>query len=172
MSQITLPWIAKSPETLGGYRRQAIVWLLGLGAIHLLVVMLCASWLAPWDADLADADWKIPFVWVGVIGAALASLTFSAGALAVLFYRLIGRILRLPFVAAFLFFGGVIGVCLIVWLHAWACQRVATATHFRLGHASASPLPRHDPWGSSLDSATPIVPPLHKSGTSRYKFTL
>lgn len=118
MSQITLPWIAKSPETLGGYRRKAIVWLLGLGAIHLLVVMLCASWLAPWDADLADADWKIPFVWIGVIGAALASLTFSAGALGVLFYRLIGRILRLPYVAAFLFFGGVFGVCLIVWLHA------------------------------------------------------
>ncbi|MFQ5411707.1 MAG: hypothetical protein ACE5EC_05400, partial [Phycisphaerae bacterium] len=118
MSQITLPWIEKSPETLSGYRRRAIGWLLGLGVVHLLVVLLFSSWLEPWSADLKEAEWKIPFVWIGVIGATLGGLTFSAGALAILFHRFIGRLLRLPYVAAFLFFGGVIGVCLIVWLHA------------------------------------------------------
>ena len=118
MSQITLPWIEKSPARLSDYRRKAIVRLILLGALHLLVVVLCWRWLEPGNADRL-ADWKVPLVWIGVIGAALAGFTLIVGGLAVAFYRAIAAILRLPYLALMLFLGGVVGTCLVVWAHAW-----------------------------------------------------
>lgn len=118
MSQITLPWTERNAETLRGFRRKAIFRLIFLGVVHLVIFGLCCLWLEPGNANRL-ADWKIPFVWIGVIGAALAGLGLLAGGLAVLSYRTIGAVLRLPYFAFGLFVGGVVGVCLIAWAHSW-----------------------------------------------------
>jgi hypothetical protein len=118
VSQITLPWTERNAETLRGFRRKAIFRLIFLGVVHLVIFGLCCLWLEPGNANRL-ADWKIPFVWIGVIGAALAGLGLLAGGLAVLSYRTIGAVLRLPYFAFGLFVGGVVGVCLIAWAHSW-----------------------------------------------------
>lgn len=114
MSQITLPWIEKSSETLKGYRRKAIFWLLVLAVAHLAIALVSVLTFSPGKI----ADWKIPIILIFVVGASLAGLAFTAAAIGVVFYRIIGKLLRWSYVAFALFFGGLIGVCLIVWLHA------------------------------------------------------
>ncbi|MCG8407307.1 MAG: NADH-quinone oxidoreductase subunit NuoH [Phycisphaerales bacterium] len=114
MSQITLPWIEKSPETLSGYRRKAILLLFVLAVGHLGIALVSLFAFKPGQL----ADWKIPFVLALVLGASLAGMAFTAGAFGVVFYRIIGKFLRWSYVAFALFLGGVVGACLIVWLHA------------------------------------------------------
>ncbi len=122
MASISLPWIEKSPETLGGYRRRAIGLLLALGIAHLAIGVIGWALLEPMNADRLS-DGKVPWVLLLCIGAMAAGFAFVLGAFAVATYRTIGRILLAPWVAFTLFFGvGVVGACLLVWLHAWAFE--------------------------------------------------
>jgi hypothetical protein len=52
---------------------------------------------------------------------------FTLGGLAVAVYRQIGVFLRAPYVAFTLFCSGVVGVCLIVWLHSGLFSFIKTA---------------------------------------------
>ncbi len=55
MSQITLPWIERSPEKLAGYRRAAISRLIGLGAVHLALAVAGAIGRPVFVESLDDA---------------------------------------------------------------------------------------------------------------------
>ncbi|MBK8267312.1 MAG: NADH-quinone oxidoreductase subunit NuoH [Planctomycetes bacterium] len=126
MSQITLPWVARSPEKLASYRRSAIVRLIGLGLLHVALAFAGFLWLEPFN-EAKLADWKIVPVLVLCVGAGLAGLTLIAGGLAVATYERIGRILKWGYNAFAVFLGGVLAVCLIVWLHAFVFELVKTS---------------------------------------------
>lgn len=126
MSQITLPWVERSPEKLASYRRSAINRLIGLGVLHVGLAVLGCWWLEPFDAGKL-ADWKIVPVLVLCVGAGLAGLTLIAGGLAVARYERIGRILKWGYNAFAVFLGGILAVCLIVWLHSFVFTFVKNA---------------------------------------------
>ncbi|MBX3396207.1 MAG: NADH-quinone oxidoreductase subunit NuoH [Phycisphaerae bacterium] len=141
MSQITLPWIERSPEKLASYRRKAVTRLLGLGFVS-LAVALVATFLHrladvsfaidPFNPDaLSDAK-IIPF-FILCLGAGLGGLTFLAAGLAVASYEGIGRILKAPYVAFVIFLSALVGVCLIVWLHAFVFSLVEVAAASNAG---------------------------------------
>ncbi|HPF38484.1 MAG TPA: NADH-quinone oxidoreductase subunit NuoH [Phycisphaerae bacterium] len=64
------------------------------------------------------ADWKIPFVLLLAIGPLVGFVTFLTAGLVVSFYRLVGRILAAPWVAFIIFIGAIVGIILLVWVHA------------------------------------------------------
>lgn len=117
MPQITLPWTPKDADVLAAYRRKAIGLLIGLGLVQLFVAAGCYAL-----GDVGDprriADWRIVLALVGVLGPLAGGGLFILGGLAVVLYRQIGAFLRFGYVAAVLFFSGVVLVCLIVWAHA------------------------------------------------------
>jgi NADH-quinone oxidoreductase subunit H len=117
LSQITVPWIYKDREVLQTYRTKAIRLLIGLGGLQ-LAIALVVYWLCALGDPRRIADWKILPALALVVGPFIGGAIFILGGLAVAGYRQIGAFLRAPYVAFTLFFGGVIGVCLIVWLHA------------------------------------------------------
>ena len=126
MSQITLPWIEKSPERLTSYRHRAFWTLLVLGAAHLGLAAAATLWLAPFNAEHIE-DWKIVPVLVLCVGAGLAGLGLTAGALAIAFYYTIVRILKWTYTPFTIFIASIVGVCLLVWLHAWVFDVVKHA---------------------------------------------
>jgi len=117
LSQITLPWTYKDREVLQSYRHKAIRLLIGLGVVQLATAVLL-YWLCGIGEAQRIADWKIIPALILVIGPFVGGAVFTLGGLAVAGYRQIGAFLRAPYVAFTLFCGGVVGVCLIVWLHA------------------------------------------------------
>ncbi len=118
MSQITLPWVERSPEKLSSYRRKAIFRLILIGALHLGLAGAAALWLQPFNADEL-ADWKIVPTLVFFVGALAAGLGLVTAGLAVAYYKQIGRLLLFSYTAFAIFCSAVVGVCLLVWLHAW-----------------------------------------------------
>ena len=118
MTQITLPWVERNPERLATYRQRAIRMLIGLGLAHLALAVAAVFWLKPFD-ETKLADWKIVPVWILVVGAGLAGLTFLSGGLAVASYRGLKRFIKLSYTPISILLGAVVSVCLIVWLHAW-----------------------------------------------------
>lgn len=121
LTQITLPWTPRSPEKLQSYRDKAIKLLFSLAVIHLLLV--AAVYLG---FDLGNpgkvTDWKVILALGGVIGPAAGFGLFLLGGLAVVLFRPARAFLAAPWVAFTLFCGGVVGVCLLVWAHAWVFE--------------------------------------------------
>lgn len=118
MSTITLPWVPKSAAKLTSYRAKAIKLLIGLAALQLPIVLLCYIAFDMGDPNKIS-DWKIIVAVAGIVGPLAGFGACFLGGLAVILYRQIGAFLRWGYVAFTLFFGGLIGVCLIVWAHAW-----------------------------------------------------
>ncbi len=118
MSTITLPWVPKSTAKLTSYRAKAIRLLFGIAFAQLIVAAICY-----WFFDIGDAskisDWKIIVVVAGIVGPMAGFAGSFLGAMAIILYRQIGAFLRFGYVAFTLFFGGLVGVCLLVWAHAW-----------------------------------------------------
>lgn len=119
MSQITLPWLAADPQVRRGYRRKAITILTVLGLAQLFVAVVTLAF-SDVNAPNRINDWRILQALLLVVGPAAGGLAFMAAGFAVTFYRQIGALLRWGYVAAAIFFGSVISVCLIVWFHTWA----------------------------------------------------
>lgn len=117
MSQITIPWTYKDREVLHSYRTKAIRLLIGLGVVQWVIAALVYG-LCEIGSASRIADWKILPAILAVIGPFVGGAVCLLGGLAVAGYRQIGVFLRAYYVAFTLFCGGVIGVCLIVWLHA------------------------------------------------------
>jgi len=114
LTQITLPWIDADPEVRRGYRAKAIGGMVFLGVLCLLLglaVGLKWNWLK-WS------DWGVLAAWLAVVGPTATGGVLLAGAVGVLFWRQIGRLLQWWYLAAILFFGTVIAVCLVVWANA------------------------------------------------------
>ncbi|RIK62302.1 MAG: NADH-quinone oxidoreductase subunit NuoH [Planctomycetota bacterium] len=121
LSQITIPWTPRSPEKLREYRAKGIKILLTLAVLSLVIG---AGIFAA--ADMNDptriSDWKVILAFLGVIGPAVGFASFLLGGLAIILYRQIAAFLKAPWVAFVLFCGGVFGVCLLVWAHAWVFE--------------------------------------------------
>ncbi len=126
MSQITIPWIDKDREVLHSYRTKAIRLLIGLGVVQWIIAALVYNFCEIGAANRI-ADWKIVPAIVAVIGPFVGGSVFLLGGFAVATYRQIGAFLRYSYVAFTLFCGGVVGVCLIVWLHAGLFSFMKTA---------------------------------------------
>lgn len=117
MSSISLPWTDKDPRVLSGYRARAIRLLLGLGTLGVafgMAVFLGGGLASPDQV----ADWRILAAWFGVVGPIGTGLFLVAGGLAVVFYRSIGRLLRMPLVAFGILCAGIVATALVVWAHA------------------------------------------------------
>jgi NADH-quinone oxidoreductase subunit H len=111
---MTLPWVTRDPGVYQTYRRKAIRNMLVAGVVQLAIALIV---LVQVVASWPTADWKIIFAWLGVVGPLLGGTAFVLGGLVVWRYRDIVALLKLRYTAAVLFFGGIIGVCLIVWAH-------------------------------------------------------
>lgn len=123
VSQISLPWIERSPEKLSKYRQQAIFRLAALGVVHVVIAAAIGWFLLPFDEF---KDWKVIPVFL-FIGAAAAGAALIAGSVAVVTYKQIGRLLKFSYTAFAIFCAAVVGACLLVWLHAWVFHVVKTA---------------------------------------------
>ncbi|MCA9254886.1 MAG: hypothetical protein KDA33_04580, partial [Phycisphaerales bacterium] len=119
MASITLPWVERNPERLSSQRRTALWLLYGLAFVSLLIGLASWMWLAPMSGESRNlADWKIPFVLLLAIGPLVGFVTFLTAGLVVTFYRAVGRILAAPWVAFIIFIGAILGIILLVWVHA------------------------------------------------------
>lgn len=116
MSQLSLPWVAKDPAVYQTYRRTAIRNLLAGGIAHVVLALGVYGFF-----DLGSAakvtNLKIAISILGFLAPLAVGLALIGGGLGVLFYKQIGKTLKFGYNAAGVFFGGVIGVCLLVWLH-------------------------------------------------------
>jgi hypothetical protein len=112
--------VQKDPQVLGAYRRKAGTRLLALGMLH-IVAFFVLYWLFDLGATNKIWDYKIICTFI-TLGALAVGMGLVGGALAIASYQQIGRLLRAPWVAFFLFCGGVVAVCLVVWLHSVAFE--------------------------------------------------
>ncbi len=116
LSTYTIPWAEKSPDTLAGYRRKAIGLLGTLGIASLVIGVGSYAGLGLGQSNQIT-DWKILPALLLAIGPIVGFFALCGGSLAIASYRIIGRILKGPYVAFTIFCGGVVGACLVVWLH-------------------------------------------------------
>ncbi len=116
MSQLSLPWVAKDPAVYQTYRRTAIRNLLALGIVH-VVIGLGVYGAFDLGSCAKITNLKIAISILGFLAPVAIGLVLISGGLGVLFYKQIGKTLKYGYNAAGVFFGGVIGVCLLVWLH-------------------------------------------------------
>ena len=124
MATISLPWIEPSAAVRAGQRRKAIGLLLTLGVIQLVAAVALYGVFSLGDAKQIR-DWKVLVAFIGVLGPAIGGATCLLGGLAVILYREIGAFLRWGYVALGVFCGGAVGVCLLVWAHAWLFRVVS-----------------------------------------------
>ena len=103
---------------LAGYRLKAIRRLLGGGSVCLLVGLACFVGFRM-SSSAAITDWRVFAAYVGVLGPIAAGLALVGGGLAVAFYHQVKAILRARWVAFFIFCGGLVGMALVTWAHAW-----------------------------------------------------
>jgi NADH-quinone oxidoreductase subunit H len=118
LSQITVPWIAKHPKVLSGYRRKATGLLLGLGGV-LLLLGVVVFFVLEMQAENRIQDWRVMVAYFGVLAPLATGALLFAGGWGVVLYRQIGAILKLPYVAFVILCGAVVGTCLVVWAVAW-----------------------------------------------------
>ncbi len=126
MATISLPWIEVEPGSRAGQRRKAIAILLTLAAVCFVIAGACynAPFFKLGDAKLIQ-DWKVIVAFLGVLGPAATGAVLLLGAFAVYAYRQIGEFLLWGYTALVVFIGGIVGICLIVWLHAILFRYVA-----------------------------------------------
>lgn len=117
MATISLPWIESTPTSRAGQRRKAIALLLTLGVVHLAIAVICYVAFEMGNAARMT-DWRVIVAFLGVLLPAAAGAAFLSGAMAVIAYRQIGKFLLWGYTALTVFVGGIIGICLIVWIHA------------------------------------------------------
>jgi len=118
LSEISLPWRDAAPEKGRAYRAKAIRWLLVIGAAMtaLGVVLFAACGMHAADKI---TDWRVAVAYLGVLGPLGTGLTLVTGGLAIIVYRLIGKVLTFPYVALIILCGAVVGTGLLVWGYAW-----------------------------------------------------
>jgi len=124
LATISLPWIEPNAAVRAGQRRKAIGLLLTLGVIQLVAAVALYGVFSLGDAKQIR-DWKVLVAFIGVLGPAIGGATCLIGGLAVILYRQIGAFLRWGYVALGVFCGGAVGVCLLVWAHAWLFRVVS-----------------------------------------------
>jgi len=126
LATISLPWIEAEPGSRAGQRRKAIAILLTLAAICFVIAGACynVSIFSLGDAS-AIQDWKVLVAFLGVLGPAATGAVFLLGAFAIVAYKQIGEFLLWGFNALAIFVGGILGICIIVWLHAILFRFVA-----------------------------------------------
>ncbi len=118
MSRISLPWIAKPPEVLRGYRERAIGWMLAIGAAFVVLGLVLFAALRMHSID-AMSNWRVLGAYLGVVGPIATGGTVFLGGIALIYYRRIGALLGWGYVALLILCGAVVGTGMLVWGYSW-----------------------------------------------------